>query len=1146
MRNVVKVFLLLSMSIFMFSCSNSDSPAKGEGYFVDAPVEGLYYESGVFSGYTDKNGKFEYEIGKKVVFKIGQTVLGEITPSNNFKFYTPSNFEGIDENKLFEMLSLLQTLDDDNNPDNGITINKEQVKKLKFEFGKGLTKITLDNGTEKNLKDFEIAYEHFLNYLAKNDNIQVKPFVIYPNGVSQVAKAEVYNVISQKDDYLSYKGKFAANFPSGIKVGYGSGLVFIGKNADGSLDFYALSDRGPNGDTPKLDNGSATKMFPVPNFSPRIAKIRVKDGKAEVIERFDILNPDGSKVTGLPISPGKTGSTMEYPVSDNFNILNFDDNGLDPEGITVDKYGFIWVCDEYGPFIAKIDPKSHKIVKKYAPGSGLPDVLSKRRENRGLEGIAYYNGKIYSIVQSILNTSNNANFLRIVEFDINSETSKMYAYKIDDDYAKNSDAMVSDIVSIGGGKFLTSERGKLANGYKNRIYLIDLNNAKPIADDNAEKNGLDNSYFVPKKLVVDLRNLNYRYEKAEGLAVIDDKTIAIINDTDFGLTTNVSSLGNVTIKNGLVVDKNGNDVTNNFVLSDNGKEGLQQFYIISLANSLTEFEKSERIEMFHINDHHSHIDGSDTVSFVYDNVTYKAYTGSLAAIYTAMNTLKKEQKNLILHAGDAIVGTLYYTFFKGEVDAKVMNEFKFDAMTVGNHEFDDGDDNLKNFIDKLVGINVLGSNINILTTSSLNGKIKPFYIKTYPDGSKVGIIGVTTSKIPNISSPSKNVQFGDEIESVKKYVAELKNMGINKIVVLSHAGWDVDLKIAQEVAGVDVIIGGHSHENFMSYPEVNITSKFNKYPYVVKNKNNESVCIATAYEHSKVLGNFYVDFDSKGNVLTCEGRAYFVVNGFDNMSKESDLKKYLTANKNILYVKDNDTIVNIIKPYKDQISDIKKTKIGESTEYLGHNRIPGDNYDKNGALPFGSEVAPIVAKAFYDKVKDADASIQNAGGVRIPINAGDITYETAYTLLPFSNTLYKFEMKGSEIKSVLEEALDYALTGKGTGAFPYAYGLRYSINANNAKYQRITELLILDKSTGKFVNVDNNKRYVIVTNNFIAEGKDGYETFGKIFKNEPTRGVNTYFEYAQSFIDWVQALYKDGKKVEKLPRDLHPIKDFVK
>lgn len=152
-----------------------------------------------------------------------------------------------------------------------------------------------------------------------------------------------------------------------------------------------------------------------------------------------------------------------------------------------------------------------------------------------------------------------------------------------------------------------------------------------------------------------------------------------------------------------------------------------------------------------------------------------------------------------------------------------------------------------------------------------------------------------------------------------------------------------------------------------------------------------------------------------------------------------------------------------------------------------------------------------------------DLTIQNAGGVRADILPGNVTFNDAYTFLPFGNTLYTYKMEGSLVKQVLEDAMQFALVDGSTGAFPYGAGIRYEANETpNAEGKRLVSVEVLNKQTQQWEPIDDNKRYLVGTNAYVAGGKDGYKTFGKLFNDPKYEGIDTYLPDAESFIKFMK------------------------
>ena len=434
-----------------------------------------------------------------------------------------------------------------------------------------------------------------------------------------------YNVQAGSEFFVPYEGtdpKVTADFPKGFLPAYGSGLAHKATLADGTMEFYAITDRGPNGDGPKVPNPSGallcytatattcdSKIFGAPSFAPSIGVISVGKGGAVLKSSMPLKVSASVKATGLPNSVGRLGASGEAPVGDSLKYdattaVKYSDYGLDTESIVVDKArNVLWSSDEYGPFIVKIDPATGIILKKYGPvapaGVAVPDgvtavlptVLSKRRANRGMEGLALdvVSGKLHGFLQSPISdygvdgksakttytttaTPNCtvsgsqdiekfARFARWVEFDPTTETSKMYAYPIncaEYDKFRTGNAKLGDMVSLGGGKFIVIEQGAGIVGAKvfNRLMLVEMGSATDIsavgfnpATSDLEKssmqgaavNGADYSSVVTlkKTLLLDLNEAGWMAEKAEGLALVGEDTLALVNDDDFGLRTGV-------------------------------------------------------------------------------------------------------------------------------------------------------------------------------------------------------------------------------------------------------------------------------------------------------------------------------------------------------------------------------------------------------------------------------------------------------------------------------------------------------------------------------------------------------------------------------------------------------------------------------
>ncbi len=559
--------------------------------------------------------------------------------------------------------------------------------------------------------------------------------------------------------------------------------------------------------------------------------------------------------------------------------------------------------------------------------------------------------------------------------------------------------------------------------------------------------------------------------------------------------------------------------------------------------------KALELNIAHINDHHSQLDAFANTELMLDGVATQVELGGFAR-QTAMFKSLASQKNLLkIHAGDALTGTLYYTFFKGAADAMMMNTVCFDAFAPGNHEFDDSDAVFKGFIDELgkstCKTPVISSNIAPKAGTPLAGSVmKPYLIKEV-DGVKVGLIGITVAgKTVNSSRPLDTTVFNDEATSAQKTIDELKAQGVRHIVAITHQGYEADKALAAKLTDVDVIIGGDSHTLLGDVSSLGLSGS-GSYPTVTNNKSGETVCVGQAWEYAKATGLMNVKFNEAGAVASCTGQSTLLIgdsfkrkdaSGAWQTLAEADratLVAKLAASQPAVKVLTPDAAaLSALKTYSDQVSAEKAKPIGAATEALCLVRVPGESTNRSAGvagcetantLAKGSDIAQVVAEAFLFAAKRADFSLQNAGGVRVPLAAGSLNMNNAFTLLPFTNVLVELEMTGTEVLAAIEDGVNnfVANPSGGTGSYPYAAGLRWDIDMSKSKGQRLTQVQVRNKTTGAWSAIDPLKTYVLVTNDFIASGKDGYTALGTVYSSG--RYVNTYLLYTQSFVDYVLA-----------------------
>lgn len=239
-----------------------------------------------------------------------------------------------------------------------------------------------------------------------------------------------------------------------------------------------------------------------------------------------------------------------------------------------------------------------------------------------------------------------------------------------------------------------------------------------------------------------------------------------------------------------------------------------RIYIISLflTLSLASFSQKE-IVILHTNDTHSRIEPLPKTD------KYSANKGGVVRRSTYIDQVRKENKNVLLFdAGDFLQGTPYFNLFKGEIEVKSMNHMGYDAVTLGNHEFDYGLDVLEE-VARLAKFPIVSTNYDFSETK-LNGLIKP-YIIIKKGGVKIGVIGINIQPKGLIAANNyKGVKYLDPIKTANDMAQMLKvDHKCDMVICISHLGYNPDLNLAESTTGIDLIIGGHSH-TFMKTPSI--------------------------------------------------------------------------------------------------------------------------------------------------------------------------------------------------------------------------------------------------------------------------------------------------------------------------------------
>ena len=457
--------------------------------------------------------------------------------------------------------------------------------------------------------------------------------------------------------------------------------------------------------------------------------------------------------------------------------------------------------------------------------------------------------------------------------------------------------------------------------------------------------------------------------------------------------------------------------------------------------------------------------GNFTVTILHTNDVHANYDGTLARQTTLIKQVRAETPNvLLLDAGDRFLGTLFYKIYKGEMAQWAMNYQKYDAMAVGNHEFDDGPANLAKFI-KGANFPVLSANLDASSDPDLNGLIKPYTVLEV-GGEKVGVVGLTTEDVAILSSPGPNVKVLPALDSLKKAVSELEAQGINKIIALTHVGYEVDKQLASQIDGVDIIVGGHSHTCLGD-----VKHSAGPYPTVVNSPSGQPVLIVQACSKLKYMGRLNVTFDANGVPVSWDG-------GLLKVKDEN--------------VPEDPEVAAEVAKRAEPIEKLKSQVIGETlVDLVG---------DRSVCRFAECNMGDLITDAILWKMQDQGIQIalQNGGGIRASIPKGPISMGQVMEVLPFGNTIATFKIKGSDLWAALENGVSRAENpeNEGTGRFLQVAGLRYTWTPNKPVGQRILKVEVRN-ADGTYSPLDPNAVYSVAANDFMRRGGDDYKVLAE-------------------------------------------------
>ncbi|OTA52445.1 Metallo-dependent phosphatase [Hypoxylon sp. EC38] len=473
-------------------------------------------------------------------------------------------------------------------------------------------------------------------------------------------------------------------------------------------------------------------------------------------------------------------------------------------------------------------------------------------------------------------------------------------------------------------------------------------------------------------------------------------------------------------------------------------------YSKRLSKRFLDSDGNYNISFYHINDVHAHLDEFAASGADCTDPSQGCY-GGYARIKTVIdNTRPGHPDSLWLNMGDEFQGTMFYTFYGGEKIADTLNQLGFDAMTLGNHEFDGGDDQLGDFIKNLT-FPVISANI-VSDNEKLNSTIKPYHIfEKY----QLAVIGATTEETAGTSNPGEGTKFTDAIASVQASIDEIRSTtNITRIAAITHIGYEQDKRLAQETRGLHLIMGGHSHTLIGD-----MEGAKGPYPTIETNKDGDEVFIVTAYRWGEYLGYIDVTYDSEGKILAYHGAPIHMTN---TTKQDASLQAQIQEWR---------------KPFEEYAAE----KIGTTNIVLDRSTCQAQE------CTLGDLVSDAILQYRLDAGSNASFALVNGGGIRATIDIGDITRGQVITAFPFGNAVVEVTYSGEDLWKIFEglvSGINQYNQEEVESFCQVSRGIKVEYSPNNAVGQRLVRLTVGGKP------LDTGAKYTIVTSDFITGGGD--------------------------------------------------------
>ena len=425
--------------------------------------------------------------------------------------------------------------------------------------------------------------------------------------------------------------------------------------------------------------------------------------------------------------------------------------------------------------------------------------------------------------------------------------------------------------------------------------------------------------------------------------------------------------------------------------------------------------------------------------------------GGLAKIAYLVSSIKQDHNNVIVvDAGDFFQGTPLFQRYGGEVEIEALNEIGYDFVELGNHEFDKGAKYLAEQL-KQVKFPVLACNLDCSALPALESFVKAGMIKEI-NGEKIAFIGVITpdleKKVLELDGVKVKAPVGDWMQPIKEEVEYYQNQGVNKIVVVSHCGVELDNALAAAIPSIDLIVGGHSHTCL-------------KKPLWLLHPDGNYTAIVQTGCYGRALGDMDLKFDGLGHLIKAKTE-YRLISITSNLKDDVRLETYLQEKEKPLL-----KLANSIIGFSD-----------------------GNFWNHFANMPADSAIGNLICDALAEAMSEraVEITFQNRGGIRAKLEKGPISEEKILEILPFNNKIVCTTVSGEALLSLLE----YSFSGPHYGAFFDVHGLKIIYDPQSAPGKRVVSVSVQNKE-GNWLPVEKKASYKIAVNDYNFKGGDGWD-----------------------------------------------------